>query len=77
MTRERDPKAIDALKEALMRRGASKRIAQRCKISTAAVAQWDVVPESRLWVVSDELGVSAKKLRPDLFKDDAFLLAQA
>lgn len=63
----RDP----ALEELLSRRGAVKRIAEACNISTAAVSQWRRVPKVRIGQVAEALGVQPENVRPDLYGRDA------
>jgi DNA-binding transcriptional regulator YdaS (Cro superfamily) len=58
----RDP----ALEELLSRRGAVKRIAEACDISTAAVSQWKRVPRRRVAAVAEALGIEPAQVRPDL-----------
>lgn len=58
----RDP----VLEAALQTRLTVKRIAELCGISSAAVSQWQRVPERHVWAVSRVTGLPAAKLRPDL-----------
>lgn len=58
----RDP----VLEAALQTRFAVKRIARLCGISSAAVSQWQRVPERHVWAVAKVTGLSAATLRPDL-----------
>ena len=58
----RDP-VLDA---ALQTRNAVKQIAALCGISSAAVSQWQRVPERHVWAVSRVTGIPHAKLRPDL-----------
>ena len=58
----RDP----TLEAALQTRRAVARIAQLCGISSAAVSQWQRVPERHVWAVCKVTGLSAVELRPDL-----------
>lgn len=60
----RDP----ALEWALRIRGATTRLARGLGITTAAVSQWQRVPEERLGQAALILGVPPAKLRPDLFR---------
>lgn len=55
----RDP----LLTEILSRRGASKRIAEACGISKAAVSKWPSVPLGRVQQVADALGVPVACVR--------------
>ena len=58
----RDP----ILEAALQTRLTVKRISQLCGISSAAVSQWQRVPERHVWAVSKVTGIPANVLRPDL-----------
>jgi DNA-binding transcriptional regulator YdaS (Cro superfamily) len=58
----RDP----ILEAALQVRLTVKRIAQLAGISSAAVSQWQRVPERHVWAVSRVTGIPAAELRPDL-----------
>ncbi len=60
--RERDP----ILEEALGRRLAVKHIAERARITTAAVSQWRRVPERHLAIVVEVTGIPDYRLRPDI-----------
>jgi pyruvate kinase len=48
-------------------RGATKRLAEGLRISTAAVSQWKRVPSERVEQAAALLGVSPAELRPDLY----------
>jgi len=58
----RDP----VLEAALQTRRAVARIAQLAGISSAAVSQWQRVPERHVWAVAKVTGILAVTLRPDL-----------
>jgi DNA-binding transcriptional regulator YdaS (Cro superfamily) len=58
----RDPVLVAALQTRL----AVQRIARLCGISSAAVSQWNRVPERHVWAVSKVTGIPAAELRPDL-----------
>lgn len=58
----RDP----ILEAAMQTRRTVKRIAELCGISSAAVSQWQRVPERHVWAVSKITGIPAAELRPDL-----------
>ena len=58
----RDP----TLEAALQTRRAVARIAEMCRISSAAVSQWQRVPERHVWAVCKVTGLTAAELRPDL-----------
>jgi DNA-binding transcriptional regulator YdaS (Cro superfamily) len=63
----RDP----ALEELLSRRGAVKRIAEACAISTAAVSQWKRVPRRHIATVAQAMGVEPGRVRPDIVPENA------
>ncbi|NVN03840.1 helix-turn-helix domain-containing protein [Asaia spathodeae] len=63
----RDP----ILSDILSRKGAVKQMAAACKISHAAVSQWERVPKRHLHAVSREVGIPPETLRPDLFNSVA------
>jgi DNA-binding transcriptional regulator YdaS (Cro superfamily) len=44
-----------------------KKIAGRCRVSTAAVSQWRRVPKRRVDEVSEVTGIACEVLRPDLY----------
>ena len=58
----RDP----TLEAALQTRLTVKRISQLCGITSAAVSQWQRVPERHVWAVAKVTGIPAATLRPDL-----------
>lgn len=57
----------ETLEGLLQIRGATKRIAEGLGISTAAVSQWQRVPEGRVEQVATILGIAPSQVRPDLF----------
>ena len=56
---KRDP----ILSEICSRRGLTKAIAGACGITSAAVSQWNRVPDDRISIVSSVTGVPADRLR--------------
>lgn len=75
-TQQRD--ARRALTEAIERIGGPTKVGALCGgISSQAVSQWEIVPEHWALVVSRESGVSATKLRPDIYPEGTVLPAAA
>lgn len=61
----------DILTKLLALRGANKRIAAACGISTAAVSQWTRIPAKHVSAVARVTGIPVKELRPDLSEESA------
>jgi hypothetical protein len=59
----RDP----VLEAALSQRLATKRVAEAAGITSQAVSRWRRVPDEWVDIVALVTGVSARRLRPDLF----------
>jgi hypothetical protein len=59
----RDP----VLEAALSQRLATKRVAEAAGISSQAVSRWRRVPDEWVDLVAQVTGVSARRLRPDLY----------
>lgn len=58
----------DGLQLAVTAAGSKYKLAQKLKITVAAVAKWKEVPVARLLEVERVTGVDRTKLRPDLFE---------
>lgn len=60
----------DILLEIKERRGAVKRLAEACSLTTQAVSQWRRVPKKHLAAVARVTGRTPEELRPDLWAND-------
>jgi pyruvate kinase len=60
---DRDP----VLEAALSQRLATKRVAEAAGITSQAVSRWRRVPEDKVTIVARVTGISARRLRPDLY----------
>jgi DNA-binding transcriptional regulator YdaS (Cro superfamily) len=61
-----DPRAM-ALRKALRLAGGNRIVAERYKISSAAVSQWAACPPERVLDLERLSGISRYELRPDIF----------
>ena len=52
------------LTEYLSRRGATKRLAEACGVTHAAVSQWRAVPERHILTVAKVIGTTPEELVP-------------
>lgn len=60
---DRDP----VLEAALSQRLATKRVAEALGITSQAVSRWRRVPADKVTLVARITGISAQRLRPDLY----------
>lgn len=65
-----DPRVL-ALQEAINRGGGLARLARGLGIKSQSIYNWEMCPPARCIAIEALTGVSAKRLRPDVFGEEA------